>query len=273
MLSHFATCRALQVKSIIFFLVPGSLAVGELVQLSPLATLEISRPWEGGLTEEVPSLTGNSEFTIEKTNRNLLVDENEETDFFFLNDTDNVTSIDELPTAELIVTADRLTGLGMGDDQLVGDELVEGVIRYTGLEELIINLGPGDNQIVRQHGRLHARSAHLVDRGAADAERNPGGERSLARRRLALAGWQDTAHDHFMDVLGGQLRALDCGTDRRGTQIGCPDVLEIALEAAHRRSGRGDDDNGIFGGHAVRPYSLRGRQARPWRPCSPNRRR
>jgi Ca2+-binding RTX toxin-like protein len=117
---------------------------------SGLTVLNLSRPWEGGLTDAVPSSSGPglSEFTIEKVNRNLLVDENEETDFFFLNDTENVTSIDELPTAELIITADRLRGLGMGGDQMIGDRLIEGGIRYTGLEELFINLGSGDNRIV-----------------------------------------------------------------------------------------------------------------------------
>ncbi|MDH4186389.1 MAG: hypothetical protein OEV08_05280, partial [Nitrospira sp.] len=114
-----------------------------------LTVLEIARPWEAGLTDEVPSYAGGSEYTIEKTNPNLLVDENEETDFFFLNDTDNVTSIDELPTAELIITANHLSGLGMGGDQLIGGKLfVPGGIQYTGLEELIINLGSGDNRII-----------------------------------------------------------------------------------------------------------------------------
>jgi len=117
------------------------------VPATELVTLDISRPWEAGLTDEVPSLASASEFTIEKTNRNLLVDENEETDFFFFNDTDNVTNISELPTAELIVTADRLTGLGMGEAQMIGDKLIEGGVRYIGLEELIINLGSGDNRI------------------------------------------------------------------------------------------------------------------------------
>ena len=119
----------------------------------PTLTLDVSRPWEAGLTDAVPSATPPaSEFTVEKTNPNLLVDEREETDFFFLNDTDNVTNIDELPTAQLIVTADRLTGLGMADTQLIGQgpsaREIEGGIEYKGLEELIINLGSGDNEII-----------------------------------------------------------------------------------------------------------------------------
>jgi len=95
----------------------------------------------------VPSLSGESEFTIEKVNPNLLVDENEETDFFFFNDTDNISSTGELPTANLEITSTQLTGLGMGGDQMIGDSLVPGGIQYLGLEELFINLGAGDNLI------------------------------------------------------------------------------------------------------------------------------
>lgn len=138
-----------------------------------LTVLEIARPWEAGLTTQVPSnipvVTGvPSEFTMEKTNPNLLVDENEETDFLFFNDTDNVTSISELPTAELIVTADHLSGLGMGGDQIIGGRItVEGGIRYTGLEELIINLGPGDNRIILEDTH---RGATTINAGAGDDE-------------------------------------------------------------------------------------------------------
>ena len=120
----------------------------------------------------MPSLAGGSEFTIEKTNPNLLVDENEETDFFFLDDTDNVTSFQELPSAELVVTADHLSGLGMGGDQLIGGTLfVEGGIEFTGLEELIINLGslagqtagwPTSPPYVASKGGVHALTRALA---------------------------------------------------------------------------------------------------------------
>src|SRR5262249_5326097 len=40
--------------------------------------LTVQRPWEGGLTKALP--TSASEYTLEKTNPNLLVNENEETD-------------------------------------------------------------------------------------------------------------------------------------------------------------------------------------------------
>ena len=140
-------------------LILGGTAAGDVF------TLDVSRPWEAGLTDKVPSSASGSEFTIEKTNRNLLVDENEETDFFFLNDTENVTSIGELPTAELILTADRLTGLGMGGDQFVGDLLVDGGIRLLALEEVIINLGPGDNRIIVENT---IRGATTINAGGGD---------------------------------------------------------------------------------------------------------
>ena len=76
-------------------------------------------------------------------------------------------------------------------------------------------------------------------------ERQAGAERRLARRRLALAGRQHAAHDHFLHVVGADLRALDCGADRGGAELGRGEALELALEGAHRRAGGGDDDDRI----------------------------
>ena len=47
----------------------------------------------------------------------LLVDENEETDILFVNDTDSVVS-SPLPQGDLRVTAGQLTGLGAIDDTI-----------------------------------------------------------------------------------------------------------------------------------------------------------
>ncbi|HET6573208.1 MAG TPA: hypothetical protein VFG68_06375, partial [Fimbriiglobus sp.] len=129
--------------------------------------LTVQRPWEGGLTTAVP--TAASQFTIEAVNPNLLVDEDEETDFTFLNDTDNVTSFNELPTAELTVTGDRLTGLGMSGDQMIGGKLIPGGLTYVGLEQLTVNLGPGANKITVQdtHG-----GTTIINAGAGADEFN-----------------------------------------------------------------------------------------------------
>jgi hypothetical protein len=122
-----------------------------------LFLLDIDRPWEGGLTRTVPSFDS-SLFTLEATNPNLLVDENEETDILFLNDDDSVVSFEnditgdgisdvELPSGALTVTPGQLTGLGMAPDPVVGGEPVPGGIIYGGLEELYIDLGLGNNLV------------------------------------------------------------------------------------------------------------------------------
>jgi hypothetical protein len=74
-------------------------------------------------------------------------------------------------------------------------------------------------QVVRQHGGLHARAAHLVDRGAAGRQRQAGAERGLAGGRLAEAGGQHAAHDHLLDLLGREAGALDRGLDRDGAEL------------------------------------------------------
>ena len=69
-------------------------------------------------------------------------------------------------------------------------------------------------------------------------ERQPGAERGLARRRLALAGGQHAAHDHFLHVLGLDLRALDRGADRGGAELGRGEALQLALESRPSGCGR-----------------------------------
>jgi Ca2+-binding RTX toxin-like protein len=140
--------------------------------------LDINRPWEGGLTTDIPNQF--SEFTIENTNPNLLVNENEETDILYLSDADSVVSFRNvvmvdgelveifLPAGQLIVRSDQLLGLGMtsgaeevtigsGPDQIT----VPGGISYVGLEELYITLGRGDNIIIEDTHR----GATTIDAG------------------------------------------------------------------------------------------------------------
>jgi Ca2+-binding RTX toxin-like protein len=118
---------------------------------SSVLILTVDRPWQGGLTRQIPD--ADSLYTIQDTNPNLLVDENEETDVFYLNDDDSVVSFNnpggiQLQEGKLVVTADRLTGLGMAPDpQFVGGNPVAGGVKYVGLEELYIDLGIGANQI------------------------------------------------------------------------------------------------------------------------------
>ena len=63
--------------------------------------------------------------------------------------------------------------------------------------------------------------------------------------RLALACREHAAEDHFFDVIARESRPLDGGPDRGGAELGRLHVLEVALEAAHRRARRTDDNDGI----------------------------
>ncbi len=100
-------------------------------------------------------------------------------------------------------------------------------------------------QVVAEHGGLQARSAHFVDGGATDAQRQARAERGLARRGLALARLQHVAHDDFFDQLGLDARAFDGGLDGDRTQFVRGQAGQRAQHAAHGRAGDGNDDNGI----------------------------
>src|SRR5579859_6335626 len=93
----------------------------------------------------------------------------------------------------------------------------------------------------------------LFDRRTLDAERQAGAQSRLAGRSLPLPGRQHAAHDGFLDRLGGQARALQRGLDGGGAEFGGGDILEIALQAGHRRAGGTDDDDRIGGRHRTTP--------------------
>ena len=101
----------------------------------------------------------------------------------------------------------------------------------------------GADQIAAEHDCFHARTADLVERGAACGQRQSRANRCLPRRSLAEAGGQHTTHQHFLHVAGrhaGLLqRRTDCGRakGRRGH----------TGELAEKRTDRGafgtDDDD------------------------------
>ena len=76
----------------------------------------------------------------------------------------------------------------------------------------------------------------------------PGGDRGLARRRLARSGLEDLAHDHVLDLARLEPRALEGGADRERAELRRSQVREPAAEAAEGRSDRRDDDRR---GHGV----------------------
>ena len=64
------------------------------------------------------------------------------------------------------------------------------------------------DDIVRQHGGLHAGAANLVDGGGAGGVRQFGAAGSLSGRRLTLSGRQYVADENLIDSLGRKLGPL-----------------------------------------------------------------
>ena len=80
-------------------------------------------------------------FVIRRESANFFVDENEQIDSLTVLHDDAVR--DEPST----LTATRITGLGMGGDRTIGGRRQPGGITYTGLEELDLRLGKGDDTL------------------------------------------------------------------------------------------------------------------------------
>ena len=111
--------------------------------------------------------------------------------------------------------------------------------------------GTGTDDVVRQHGGLHAGAADLVDGGGAGGIRQFGAARGLPRRGLTLSGRQHAAHEYFVDPLRREFCALDRRADHMGTELVGAKRGQIAHEFAQRRAGGGNDDDGIGAcGHA-----------------------
>ncbi len=121
----------------------------------------------------------------------------------------------------------------------------------------------GAQRIVGEDRRLHTRAAHLVQRGAGGRLAQPGTERRLACRRLAEAGRQHTAHQHLLHLIGRYAAAFDRCANRGGAQLRRAEAFQVALETAHGRTGRTENDDWIVV-HRVSPIISR--------PCATRRR-
>ena len=114
-----------------------------------------------------------------------------------------------------------------------------------------------DDQVDRTGGqcfgthdnRLHARTAHFVDRGCLHRFRQASLDSRLSCRGLAKPCWQHAAHVDALDIVGIDARTFDRCPDRRSAQIRRGNVGEHALHATHRGTRVGQDDDGIGGGH------------------------
>ncbi|MDM8557941.1 LEPR-XLL domain-containing protein [Candidatus Parabeggiatoa sp. HSG14] len=96
--------------------------------------IALDRAWE-----DLPNDT--SQFTISTTNPNLLVDETEQVDVVTVFNNDSVT--DDVG----VLTENRLSGFGMGNQIVLEGTTFQGGINYFEMENFTANLGKGDNQL------------------------------------------------------------------------------------------------------------------------------
>ncbi|MDC1390683.1 hypothetical protein N8342_12725, partial [Acidimicrobiales bacterium] len=99
-------------------------------------TVTFDDPWPEGT---IPS---GFEYSITPFNPNEGVDEVDQVDTL-------TVSHGNSPADDIgYLTSDRLIGLGMGPDAVIGGRLIDGGISFSALEEIFIELGTGDNHFV-----------------------------------------------------------------------------------------------------------------------------
>jgi hypothetical protein len=102
-----------------------------------------------------------------------------------------------------------------------------------------------DEHVMGEHGRAHARAAHLGQGHRTGAGRQAAFEGRLPRGRLALAGHEAIAHQH----LGHQIRrnggALHRGGNGCSAEVVGGQAGKVALQATHGGASGADDNDGI----------------------------
>ena len=77
----------------------------------------------------------------------------------------------------------------------------------------------GTDHLIRQVDGVQTREAHLVDRVGGDGHGDAGLDGGLAGRDLALAGLEDLAHQHVVDLVRCDPGATKCFGDGESTQV------------------------------------------------------
>ena len=125
-----------------------------------------------------------------------------------------------------------------------------------------MSIAAGDEQVVRQHRRLHAGAAHLVDGGAAGASGRPAP--SAAWRAGA---WPWPAGSTQPMITSCTCSGFDASARSTAARMaaapssGRRQVLQLALKAAHGRAGGGNDDDGIVGHDVLHNWHNRNQTA------------
>src|SRR5690606_35944788 len=81
-----------------------------------------------------------------------------------------------------------------------------------------------------------------------DRHGDAGVDRRLPGGDLSGAGLEHLAHEHVVDLVGGDTGAFERSLDREATQVGGLEACEGPGELADRRPGAGDDHGTSHGG-------------------------
>ena len=93
----------------------------------------------------------------------------------------------------------------------------------------------------REHDRLQARPADLVDRRARDGVRYPCAKAGLPRRLLTHACLHHVSHEHFVDLFCLHACPLERAPDRDGPELRGGQRRQAAEEGADRSPGSAED--------------------------------
>jgi RTX calcium-binding nonapeptide repeat (4 copies) len=190
-------------------------------------TLTLNHSWFSPFTNDAFTPDGTSRFTLSSTNPNLLVDERDQTDVLQANDTANVSSYNDpnltpnpLAVGRMFfdntftvgVNANnqpiplnmyRIVGLGMGGDRSIGGQAQPGGIAFDGMEDVGINLGPGND-----HFTIDSTPSGAITRLDADAGDDLVDVKSVSGHTfINLGAGKDAANVHndqqqLKDLLG-----------------------------------------------------------------------
>jgi hypothetical protein len=102
--------------------------------------------------------------------------------------------------------------------------------------------GAGLDQQIREKDGVEPGQADLVDRGGGNGHGDAGVHRGLAGGDLTGPGLEHLAHEHVVDLAGGDPRPVEGGLDGEAAEVGGLEASQCARELADRRAGTGEDD-------------------------------
>ncbi|MHC4088881.1 MAG: hypothetical protein ACYSVY_01125, partial [Planctomycetota bacterium] len=142
---------------------PDSTSTYEVFEPSGITVLTLNAPFDID-TQEGETFDQITKYAITAESLNFFADERDQVDYM------RVFSTDSVADEQGVLTENRIYGLGMGPDALIGGRLIDGGITFEELETLILDLGVGDDtpRVEGTHGRFDYNTVTMVNTGPGD---------------------------------------------------------------------------------------------------------